>query len=253
MKKFLLKNLLPFAVAIVGMIVVWWIAYVGMGRNEELLPPPSACFKEVFSILGASAFWKAFSHTLLRVLLAFLLALIPSVIFAVIAYLCPVFGDFLTPIVSALRSLPVLAVSLILLVIFYADKTPIAVAFLSLFPMLYVGASSSLSAVDKELVEMSKVYKVPLMRRIFSLYLPSAAPFFLREAGASLSFALKLVVSAEVLAFTSNSLGGMMQEIRGYSGEMPTLFALVILSFVCGMVLEGIFTLGVRLWQRRKE
>ena len=69
------------------------------------------------------------------------------------------------------------------------------------------------------------------------MYLPLTAPYVLREAGGALSFAIKLVVSAEVLANTAKSLGGMMQEAKIYA-EIPQLFALVGVSFVVGLVLE---------------
>lgn len=251
MKKFLLKNALQFAVAIVVMFAVWWIAYFVEG-NELLFPSPFACLKEAFFTLGERVFWVGIFHTLIRVAVAFVLAFFLAVVLAVSSYLYPPLSGFLAPIVSALRSMPVLAVSLILLVLLGADKTPIAVAFLSLFPMLYAGTSSALSAVDKNLVEMSKVYKVPLKKQIFFLYLPTAFPYLLREVSASLSFALKLVVSAEVLAGTFKSLGGMMETAR-IDQNMSALFALVIISFVCGMALEGIFALAVRLWKRRRS
>lgn len=251
MKKFLLKNGLQFALALLCVFGIWWIAYWWVG-NELLFPSPFACLKEVFYAVGKKELWVAFSQTVLRVGISFLFAFTLAVVLGVLAYLYPAFGGFLHPIVSALRSLPVLAVALIFLVALGKGKTPVAVAFLSLFPMLYAGVLSALSSVDKERVEMSKVYKVPLQRRVFSLYLPTACPYLLRETGASLSFALKLVVSAEVVAGTFKSLGGMMQDAR-LDGEMPTLFALVILSFLCGILLEGVFALGVWLWERGKK
>jgi NitT/TauT family transport system permease protein len=103
--------------------------------------------------------------------------------------------------------------------------------------MLYAGMSAALSQVDGELLEMSRVYRVPMKRRILQLYLPSVSPYVLREAGAAVSFSLKLVVSAEVLANTYKSLGGMMQDAKLFQ-EMPTLFALVALTFLFGLVLE---------------
>ena len=146
------------------------------------------------------------------------------------------------PIVSALRSLPVLAVLLILISLFGAGEAPIAVAFLSLFPMLYAGILAALSGIDKQLIEISRICGTPMYRRITRIYLPLSAPYVLREAGAALSFSLKLVVSAEVISYTATSLGGMMQESKVYS-DIPELFALVILAFVLGLILESIVSL----------
>ena len=212
MKKRILQNGIQALAALAFMLSVWGIAYLVTGN-------------ELLGAFGVSFVFALF--------------------FALAAYMVPAFGRFFSPIVSVFRSLPVLAVLLILLVWWGAGFAPVAVAFMSLFPMLYAGISAALSAVDKELIEMSRVYGVPLKKRILQLYLPSASPYVLREAGAALSFSLKLVISAEVLANTYKSLGGMMQEARAYL-EMPTLFALVIVGFLTGLFLE--LLVGVAAW-----
>lgn len=243
------KNLLQTAVALVALVVVWVAAHALVG-NELLIPDFSACLKEVGKMLGKAAFWTAFWNTFRRVLIAFALSFAFAAFFAVIAYLVPWFCRILSPLVSFLRSLPTLAVLLIILVWSGAAVAPVVVAFLSLFPMLYAGILAALNEVDGALVDMSRVYRVPLRKQIFDLYLPSAAPYVLRESGAALAFSLKLVVSAEVLANTYRSLGGLMQEAKLYY-EMPTLFALVLLAFSLGLILETLGALAAELVERR--
>lgn len=102
--------------------------------------------------------------------------------------------------------------------------------------------------MDKGLLEMSRVYAVPLHKQILQLFLPSAAPYVLREAGAALSFSLKLVVSAEVLANTFPGVGGLMQEARLYA--IPQLFALVGAAFFVGLILEELAAI-LALWLER--
>ncbi len=236
MKKRILINCIQALSALLFMLVAWGIAYLSFG-NELLVPSLSDCVKEFWDLLGSGSFWLAVANTLLRTLGAFVVSFLLAGILAVISYLLPSFGRFLMPIVSALRSLPTLAILLILLVWWGAGFAPVAVAFLSLFPMLYAGISAALSQVDNELVEMSRAYKVPLKKQITELYIPSALPYVLRESGAAVSFSLKLVVSAEVLASTAKSLGGMLQEAKNYS-EVSRLFALVGVAFLIGLIME---------------
>jgi NitT/TauT family transport system permease protein len=249
MKKLILKNLIQTGVAIVFLLIVWWIAYRSVG-NDLLVPPLSDSLKEMLVLLGQGAFWRALVGSLSRALSAFALSFLLAVIFAVIAYLLPWFERFFAPLVSVLRSMPVLAVLLILLSFLNAGQAPIAVAFLSLYPMLYAGFLAALCQVDKDLIKMSRVYNVPLKRRILSLYLPSAAPYAMRESAAALAFSLKLVVSAEVLASTYKSLGGLMQEARLFL-EMPTLFALVSITFFVGLILETAGNILAEFVERR--
>ncbi|MBQ8292105.1 MAG: ABC transporter permease subunit [Clostridia bacterium] len=249
MKKSIGKNALQSLVALAVIVGVWLIAHAVVG-NELLVPSFSDCIRQVGRLLTSSTFWTAFLRSLGRVFLAFAVSLVFALVFALVAYLLPSFGWFFAPIVSVLRSVPTLCVLLIILVWTTADVAPTVVAFLSLFPILYTGISAGLRGVDKELVEMSKVYKVSWKKRIFSLYLPAALPYVTRECVAGLSFSLKLVVSAEVLAGTYGSLGSLMQEAKIYA-EMPTLFALVIVTFLTGFLLEWFGELFAAWVERR--
>lgn len=236
MKQLLWKNLWQSLTAIVFLIAVWVIACFAVG-NRLLIPSFSESVKEIGVLFVSKAFWMGFGMSLFRAGIAFLISFVLAAVLAVIAYLYPTFGGFLAPIVSALRSLPVLAVLLIFLSFLGAGEAPVAVAFLSLFPMLYTGILAALSGVDKHLIEVSRVQGTPLFRRVSAIYLPLSLPYILKEAGGALSFSVKLVVSAEVLANTAKSLGGMMQEARVYA-EIPQLFALVGVAFIAGFLLE---------------
>ena len=176
MKKLVLKNLIQVGVAIVFLLAVWWIAYHSVG-NDLLIPPPSDSVQEIGALLTKALFWQALGGTLLRALFAFVISFLLAVTFAVIAYLLPSFERFFAPIVSVLRSMPILAVLLILLSFLDAGQAPIAVAFLSLFPMLYVGVLAALSGVDSHLIEISRVYGTPVWRRVTAVYLPLASPY----------------------------------------------------------------------------
>ncbi len=219
------------------MIVVWAVAWAAVG-NELLVPSFSDSAKEFFLLWIDGAFWTGLLRTLLRVFSAFALSFVLAVGLAVIAYLYPPFGRFFAPIIAVLRSMPVLAVSLILIVWAGAGSAPILVTFLALFPMLYADTISALSGVNKELIEMSRAYKVPVKRQITGLYLPAVAPYMIKEAGAGLGFAVKLVVSAEVLVRTKNSLGGLIQNAQLYTEEFPALFALVAVACIFGFVFD---------------
>lgn len=236
MKERVWKNIAFTLSAVAFLVAVWAVAWAAVG-NELLVPSFSDSVKKFFSLWVDGAFWVALFRTLLRVLSAFLCSFIFGVVLAVIAYLYPMFGRFFAPIVAVMRSTPVLAVSLILIVWAGAGTAPILVAVLSLFPILYAGTLSALFNVDNDLIEMSRAYKVSYRKQVKSLYLPAVAPYMIRESGAGLGFAVKLVVSAEVLVRTKNSLGGAIWEAQLYT-EMPLLFALVIVACLFGFLFD---------------
>ena len=224
--------------AILAVCLFWYISYAVTG-NELVLPSPIACLQSVGKLLISAWFWKAFFATLSRVLIAFVISFALALIFALGSYLSPPFAAFLRPIVRIVRAFPTMAVVLLLLLWSGAERAPVIVAFLSLFPMLYEGVFSALTGVDKQLIQMSRLYHVPIQRQIQKLYLPCALPRVAREGAAALGFAVKLVVSAEVLAGTFISVGGAMQEARA-SMDIPLLFALTIVTVAFAAVLETV-------------
>lgn len=235
-KNVMIKNAVSVLIAVAFLSALWVLAYA-LVENELYVPSLKESVQQMAEILSKNSFWRAFFSTISRVFIAFSISFIFALAVAVISYMVPWVGRIIAPIVSALRSLPALAILLLVLVWTNAGTAPIIVAFLSLFPMLEAGMYAALCQTDKGLIEMSRIYNVSFQKRIFHLYLPAAAPYALREVGAALAFSLKLVVSAEILAATNFSLGGMMQEARLYL-EMPRLFALVTISFFIGLILE---------------
>ena len=238
MKKLLWKNVWQTLAAIAFLVVVWLIAYLSVG-NELIIPNFADSLKAGGKLLVSAAFWRGLGMSMLRVLVAFAISFVLALGFAVLSYLYPTFGGIFAPIISALRSLPVLAVLLILLSFLGVGVAPIAVAFLSLFPMLYTGILAALSGINKDLLNANKVCGVTVKNSVFRVFLPLSAPYIVREGVAAFSFALKLVVSAEVVASTAKSLGGMMKDAQAYM-ELPQLFALVIVTFLVALVLETV-------------
>lgn len=225
-------------IAFFALALVWVVVYACVG-NDRLLPSLSNTVKKAFSLLGQSSFYSAFLFTLLRAFIAFSVSFLLAGGFAVLSYtVCP-FSRFFAPIISFLRSLPTMAILLMILLWTSAKTAPVVIAFLVLFPMLYSAFFTALSQTDSALLEMSKVYQVKIKERILKLYLPSIAPYVCKEGATAFSFSLKLVVSAEVMSNTFQSLGGQMQTASLY-GQIPTLFALVLLCFAAGYLLECI-------------
>lgn len=243
------KKLLFAALWSAGLALAWVLAHACV-KNDWVFPSLFDTLERTAEYLGERSFYRAFGNTLWRTIRAFFLSLLPATALGVTAYLAPTFRKIFSPFVKILRAIPTMAIILIILISTTPDRAPVLVAFLALFPMLYTCAEAALFSVDPSLVQMSKVYRVPLGKQIAGLYLPAAAPYALKEWSAALSFALKLVVSAEVLANTYISLGGMMQQARMFV-EVPELFALTILTVLTGFLLET--ATGFAAWIFRRK
>ena len=250
MKKLWENTLFLSGVGLAVLVIVWGIAYAAVG-NEYVLPSPCDTLQEAGKLLREASFYLAFFATLGRTLVAFFIALALGSGLAVLAYLCPGLEKGLRGVMAVLRALPTMAVLLLVLLASYRllesyRLAPIIVGALTLFPLLYTATYSALCGVDKHLVEMSEIYRVPTKTRLTKLYLPAILPGWTREGLSFLSFGLKLVVSAEILAFTYRSLGGLLQEAN-ISAEAAEMMAITMLVCLVGVALELV---GAALFKR---
>lgn len=218
-------------------LVLVWVVIAAIVGNSYLLPSFLKTLKEGFLLLGQFSFWLAFLATLFRAFVAFLSSFVFGTGVAVLAYIFPSFGKFSFPILSFFRSLPTMAILLMILLWTNASVAPIFVAGLVLFPMSFSIVYSSLMAVDKDLLEMSRVYRVSRKKMIKQLFIPSVLPSVGLESATTLSFSLKLIVSAEIMSNTFQSIGGQMQAAALYD-QTPLLFALTLFVFITGYCLE---------------
>lgn len=239
MLNFLSKRKLNIICAVISLaltIIVWVISYFAVG-NEYVVPSFSQTLKAFFTSFAQGEFWIALAATLLRTLSSFLISFILAAVCAALSALSKVFKLILNPFIIVLRTLPTLAVILILLIWTNAKTAPVIVTVLVLFPMLYAQFIAAAEGIDGDLIEMAQVYRISKRDRIFKIYLPQISPNIFSQLGADFSLGLKVMISAEVLSNTYKSLGGLMQNAKLYL-EMPRLAALTVTAVLLGLVFD---------------
>lgn len=237
MKRRLTKNFMFSLGGVVFLLLVWLVAYFAVG-NSYVLPS----FWEAFGVAGKlfteGNFYLSLWNTLLRTLCAFLVSFLLGAGLALASCLIAPVRAFFAPFFSVVRSVPTLAVMLMILLWTSPSFAPVVVTVLVLLPTVYAEALASFEGVKEEYGGFLTAYAVTGAKKIFVVYLGGALPSLALEGGSALSLGLKITVSAEVLAATYLSLGGMMQESQIYL-EIPRLFALTVVCVLIGFLLEG--------------
>ena len=257
MKKYLAENaynLIASLFSVAAMWLVWIIAYAVV-KNDYLVPSFWGTAGEFFSLFGQAFFWEAFAHTLLRTFVAFLMSFVLGFAAAAAGVAFAPFARFLRPIIAVCRTLPTMAVLLLILVWTSPRTAPVVVTVLVLFPVIYSQLTSSISGVGGELAEMARAYRLTTWQKLSKIYVPQIAPVTVRETGSNLSFGIKLTISAEVMAHTYTALGGLMSEAQTYY-NLPRLAALTLCAIFAGLIIELVFRLIAKYafaWKRGGE
>lgn len=235
---------LPVAMLLL-IIVVYAIISKAVGI-DMLVPSVPSTLKEFFSLFGQKSFYVAVSWTLLRAFVAYLSAFLLAAVLSWLTYVFKPLRSALSPIVLIVRIMPTMSLILLALIWFDSFEATVLVAFSVVFPMLYTSFSDALEGVDKDLIEMARVYKVDRKTCILKLYLPEIAPNVFTGIKSSIGLNLKLVIAAEVLAQTAKSIGIEMQFAKLYV-DTAKLLAWTAVAIILGAIFEGI----VRIIEKR--
>ena len=236
---------LAYPVGIAGFLLIVWAIAAAAVNNYFILPDLGETARSFWAALGQAEFWAAFGGTLLRTLISFVISLIMGLGFAVLALLFPVARKILSPVTAFCRALPTLVIVLILAVWMPSQFVPVVVSLCIAFPMLYSGVLGAFNGVDRDLVEMSRVYGVPRKKMLTQLWIPSVMPVVLPVFGSTLSLLVKLMIAAEILASTASSLGSLISGANAFF-DMGRVFALTLTAIIMAVTLEGIMTLIAR-------
>ena len=240
-KKRVIENILYPIGTLVVIILVWWLVSAVV-KLPLFFPAPDVIAKEFFGLFAKGEFYIAVGGTLLRTVISFVIAFIVGVGLASLSSLYYPVYRVLRPIVVILRAIPTMSV--ILLSVLWLDSfwSPVLIGFLIVFPLVYTGTYEGIGEVDKDLLVMSKLYKVSKKDMLTKLLIPSVTPTLLTTSKSAVSLNVKVIIAAEVIALTAKSIGAQMQSAKVMI-EISTLLAWTVVAILLAFMLEGIVSL----------
>ncbi len=238
------KYFITAVLFVVFLLAVWEIAVKVSGTEEFVLPAFSVVVKEFFLLFEKSAFYKQLLGSLGRIFGALFWSIILGVVLGVLSGVNPFIKACLKPVVACVKSIPVMAITLIILLNFGKEQTPTIIGFLMGFPIVYNHVVFGVENIDKKLVEMAKVYKVKRVDRLFKLDLPQVMPSLFAGIETAGGLCIKAVISAEILCYTVESLGLAMHIAKSNMfTDTPILFAYCLVAILLSLVFELIIKL----------
>lgn len=231
-----------------GLVLAIWAIVAKVKDNPLVLPMPDVVIERFFKLGGEEGFWLAVCASILRTLISFVTSFVIALLFASLGGILKPFHRVTSPIVTILRAAPTVAVILIMYAFVHNETMAIVVGFLIAFPIMYSAFYTAIVGVDKDLVEMAKLYNVSPINRVRFVYLPSIANTLFDTSRSTLSLTFKVVVAAEILTSVAKSVGGKIQTAYA-SFEVAYLLAWTMIAIVFSFVLEGVVALAKKIWE----
>jgi len=228
----------------------WLVALYQM--PAYILPAPSTIAQVM--VREWASLQLALLVTLKITAMALVAAIVLGVLLAVLFAQSKWLENALFPYAVVLQVTPVVAIAP--LVIIWAKDVTLALLIcawiVAFFPILS-NTTIGLSAADRNLVDLFKLYGASRLQTLLRLRLPSALPYFFAGLRVSGGLALIGAVVAEFVAGTGGTASGLAYVIleSGYRLQIPKMFAALALISAIGIVLFMLLGLVGHLALRR--
>ena len=249
MKRFMQNS--PKFLSIFFFLIIWEGVALYID-NSLLFPRVSEIFLSLKNLVASGDFTLILWNTLSRFFISIVFSLILAIIFSVASYRYEVISFLLFPFIIFLRAVPTIAIIIVVLIWSSVERVPIVVGMLILFPILYESILGGIKNVDKNLLKMSKVFKVPTKRVVRDIYIPSIYYSISSNIPSYIGLTFKVIIAGEVLSQESLSIGGEIFINKIYL-ESSNIFAWIIVVIVLNYLLEkGLKTINSRVcrWEK---
>ena len=205
-----------------------------------LLPSPLQVAGRLSALVVTADFWGTVCFSLLRIAGGFLLALAAATVLAFGAGRFSLLEILLRPYVLAIKSVPVASFIILALIWLQTSQLSLFISFLMVFPVLYTNVLAGICSADRQLLEMARVFRVPLGRRLRGIYLPQVMPYFRTAVSLGLGLCWKAGAAAEIIGLPAGSMGERLYTAKVYF-QTADLFAWTVTIVAVSVVFERLF------------
>lgn len=217
-------------------IALWQFAAL-IAASPVLLPSPIETVEALFGLCRNGEFFLSIAATLGRVAAGLALSIVLGVALGAATSRFEAVGHMMEPFVSTMKSTPVMSVILLAIVWLRAGSVPIFVCVLLCFPIMYTNTLHGILAIDKQLLQMARIYSVRRRKVLRGIVLPSIKPHLYAGIMIIVGFSFKSVITAEVLSSPKTSMGYGLYETKLYLNTAE-LFAWTVVIVLLSMCLE---------------
>ena len=226
-----------------GVIAFWlaiWQLLDVIIDNRLVLAGPIRVAQALVEQIGQPDFWVICGASFGRIALGFLLSFVVGFLLALMSCRHRLFRDFVDPIISLLRTIPVASFIILLLIWVGNQALTVFLAFFIVLPLIYTNMVTGFESVDRQMLEMARVYGLSRWRTFLYIYRPAFMPFLMSSTKISLGMTWKSGIMAEVLATPKPSIGKEMATARTFL-DTPDLLAWTVVVMVLSFLFEKAF------------
>ncbi len=231
------------------LIVLFWLTVWEVAdriiQNRIVLSGPLHIITALGEQIVQPDFLIICATSFVRIAIGFLLSFVIGFLLALAAYHVRLVRMFLAPILVTLKTVPMISFVIMLLIWVGNQALTIYLSFLIVLPLIYTNTLAGFENVDKNMLEMAKVFRLSPWKKFIYIYRPAFMPFLISGSRVALGMSWKSGIMAEVVGTPKPSIGREMFAAKQYLATAD-LFAWTVVVVVLSVVFEKVFMLLIK-------
>lgn len=220
-------------------LILWQLVSIAV-HNSIILVGPAEVAGALLSQLPTLEFWRTIGLSFGKISSGFLAAFLAGILTGCAAFRFLFIKDLLEPVMLLAKSVPVASFVILALIWIGSRNLSVFIAFLVVFPMIYVNTIAGLSSASPQLLEMARVFCMSGWKKFKYIYLPALLPYLISGASISLGMSFKSGIAAEVIGVPDHSIGEKLYMAKIYLSTAD-LFAWTLVIIVISGLFEKLF------------
>ena len=237
-----MKKTLSRTAVILFWLIVWQMVALRVNNRILLAGPTDVCVR-IWEELRQSSFYASVAGSLMRIMAGFLLGMLLGAAVGACAFFFRAIKNLLEPVILAMKSVPVAAFVILVLIWSGSKNLAIPISFLVVFPYFYIHTLTGLAETDAGQLAFARVCGMRRINRLLYVYRPALAPYILSAARVTIGMSFKSGIAAEVIGVPEFAIGTRLYMSKVYldtAGVLAWTVVVVLLSFLCEKIMIGL-------------
>jgi NitT/TauT family transport system permease protein len=231
---------------IVGSVVLVEVLCQRKIISPLVMIPPSEMATSLWQLFKTQKIWDDIAQTFSTVALAFVLSVTVGFALGAIIHALPRVRRAVDPLLASYYSIPFFVFYPLLIALFGLNTIPlIVIGFVFATAAMVISTLTGLDRVPRVMTKTARVLRLSPARAVWSVTLPSAAPYLFTGLKLALAYSFIGVIAGEFIL----SGGGLGFSIAyAYNDfDSQTMYALMMFVLVIAVVMNG----ALHVWEQR--
>ena len=232
-----MRKILNILILLIFLIVTWGI--IAEHSNPIFIPSPFKVGKDLIETIRNGQLFKALQYSFLRITIATLISALIAIPIGVLIYNVRIVRDFLYPIVSAMRYIPVTAFYPLLIMWFGIDELmKITFLFIATFVYMMPSVILALDEVNQDLIDTGLTIGMTRTQTITKIQLPATMPSLMNSFIMMYGIGWTYIAVAETVN-AKYGLGWIIQQSSS-RGRTDMVFMAIIVIVIVSVLFDTI-------------